>query len=89
MTMNEIQSWLDARARGARPVRSVDRADTGSTAMTTLRHFGDRGQATAEYALVLLGAAAVAMLLSGWALKTGKVGSLLNAIVDQLASHVR
>lgn len=49
----------------------------------------DDGQATAEYALVLLGAAAVALLLGGWAAKTGKVGSLLNAIVDQLMAHVR
>jgi hypothetical protein len=49
----------------------------------------DEGQATAEYALVLLGAAAIALLLGGWAAKTGKVGSLLNAIVDQLMAHVR
>lgn len=49
----------------------------------------DDGQATAEYALVLLGASAVALLLGGWAAKTGKVGSLLNAILDQITAHVR
>ena len=31
----------------------------------------DRGQSTAEYALVLLGAAGVALLLITWATKTG------------------
>ncbi len=58
-------------------------------ARSLLRAGRDAGQATAEYALVLLGASAVAVLLGGWAAKTGKVGSLLNAIIDQLATHVR
>ena len=42
----------------------------------------DRGQSTAEYALVLLGAAAVALLLVAWATKTGKVTRLLNTVLD-------
>jgi hypothetical protein len=58
-------------------------------AWLVIRSARDEGQATAEYALVLLGAAAIALLLGGWAAKTGKVGSLLNAIVDQLMAHVR
>jgi hypothetical protein len=48
----------------------------------------ERGQATAEYALVLLGAAAVAALLAAWAAKTGKVGKLLDAILDKLLGNV-
>lgn len=44
----------------------------------------DRGQSTAEYALVLLGAAGVAMLLVAWATKTGKVGQLLNSVLDRV-----
>ncbi len=43
-----------------------------------------RGQATAEYALVLLGAAAIALLLAAWAAKSGKIGQLFDAVVDQL-----
>ena len=43
-----------------------------------------RGQATAEYALVLLGAAMVALLLVAWATKTGKITALLDAIVDRI-----
>ena len=45
---------------------------------------GDDGQATAEYALVLLGAAAIALLVVGWATKTNTVGRLLDAVFGQL-----
>ncbi len=48
----------------------------------------DRGQATAEYALVVLGAATVAMILIAWATSTGKITSLLNRIVDSIADRV-
>lgn len=48
----------------------------------------DAGQSTAEYALVLLGAAGVALLLVAWATKTGKVTSLLNSVIDQVLSKV-
>jgi len=49
---------------------------------------GERGQTTAEYALVLLGAAAVALLLIAWATKSGKIGQLLNAVMDSIISRV-
>ena len=49
---------------------------------------GDRGQATAEYALVLLGAAAVALLLLAWAMKSGKVTALLDTVVDKILSQL-
>jgi hypothetical protein len=42
------------------------------------------GQATAEYALVLLGAAAVALMLTAWATKSGAIGELFDAVVEQL-----
>jgi hypothetical protein len=45
---------------------------------------GDDGQATAEYALVLLGAAAIALLIVAWASKTNTVGRLLDAVFNQL-----
>ena len=54
------------------------------------RRRGDqRGQASAEYALVLLGAAAVALLVAAWASRTDRVGRLLDGVVDQLLSRVR
>ena len=60
------------------------------------RPFGSRsgsrpsesGQATAEYALVLLGAAAIALLLAAWAAKSGAIGRLFDAVVDRLISQV-
>jgi hypothetical protein len=47
------------------------------------------GQATAEYALVLLGAAAVALMLTAWATKSGAIGELFDAVVDQLRDKAR
>jgi Flp pilus assembly pilin Flp len=46
-----------------------------------------RGQATAEYALVLLGAAAVALLIVSWATHSNKIGELFNAVIDRLKGH--
>jgi Flp pilus assembly pilin Flp len=42
------------------------------------------GQATAEYALVLLGAAAVALALAAWAAKSGAIGELFDTVAEQL-----
>jgi hypothetical protein len=48
----------------------------------------DRGQTTAEYALVLLGAAAVALLLVAWATKTNRIGKLFDFVIDQVIGRV-
>ena len=48
----------------------------------------DRGQATAEYALILLGAAAVAMLLVSWVTKTNRISSLLDAVFRHITGLV-
>lgn len=48
----------------------------------------DRGQATAEYALVILGAAALAVLVLAWASSTSAVGDLLDSVLDAVASRV-
>ena len=60
------------------------------TGTDRLRHrlTDDRGQSTAEYALVLLGAAGVALLLVAWATKTDKVTRLLNSVLDRVLSQV-
>lgn len=47
----------------------------------------DEGQSTAEYALVLLGAAGVALLFGAWATKTDKVTRLLNSVLDQVLAR--
>jgi Protein of unknown function (DUF4244) len=48
----------------------------------------EHGQATAEYALVLLGAAAVAFVLIAWATGSGKVTELLDGVIDKLLDQV-
>jgi len=47
----------------------------------------ERGQASAEYALVLLGAAAIALLIVSWATHSNKIGELFNAVLDRLKGH--
>ncbi len=51
----------------------------------------DRGQATTEYALVLLAAALVALLVVGWATAGGgaaKVGRLFDRVIDSVIDKV-
>lgn len=52
------------------------------------RGAGDRGQSTAEYALVLLGAAAVALAFLAWAGGTGRIADLFNAVIDSVIGSV-
>lgn len=47
------------------------------------------GQATAEYALVLLAAAALAGLALAWATGTDAISRLMDAVLDSLISDVR
>jgi len=52
---------------------------------------GDPGQATTEYALVLLAAALVALLVVGWATAGGgaeKIGRLFNRVIDAVIDKV-
>jgi hypothetical protein len=65
-----LQSWLVA---GAHSVRS-----------RTDRLVGDGGQTTAEYALVLIGAAAIAVLLLTWATKTDLIGKLFGWVMQRV-----
>lgn len=44
----------------------------------------DRGQTSAEYALVLLGAASIALLVALWAKDTDRIGKLLDTVVDSI-----
>lgn len=49
---------------------------------------GARGQSTAEYALVLLGAATVAIVFLAWAGKTSRIGKLFDAVLDTVIGKV-
>lgn len=52
------------------------------------RRPGEAGQATAEYALVVVGAASIAGLVLAWAASTGKISRLLNAVLDAVIGQV-
>lgn len=45
----------------------------------------EEGQTTAEYALVILAAAAIAVVLIAWARSSGKLPDFFNNIIDQVA----
>jgi hypothetical protein len=52
---------------------------------------GERAQATAEYALVLLGAALIGLLVVGWATGgggAGRIGRLLDRVFDAITRRV-
>ena len=48
----------------------------------------DRGQTTAEYALVLVGVAAIALLVVAWASDTNKIGRLLDGVLDSILDRI-
>lgn len=73
-----LSGYVHARSRA---LALVDRAAAPAR--------GQRGQATAEYALVLLGCAAVALLVGAWATKTGKVGQLLDKVLDSVLGKAK
>ena len=52
------------------------------------RFIADAGQTTAEYALVLLAAAAIALLLLAWAAGTDGIGRLFDAVIDSIIGKV-
>jgi len=47
----------------------------------------DEGQTTAEYALVILAAAAVAVVLIAWARSSGKLPAFFDQIIDNVVGN--
>ena len=77
-------AWHDARGLAPQPTAS------GSAAVERGDH-GDHGQATTEYALVMLGAAVVALLVVSWATAgggAGKIGRLFDRVIDAVAGKI-
>jgi len=48
----------------------------------------DAGQTTAEYVLLILGAATIAILVTSWASATDKVGRLFDRVVNSITNKV-
>jgi Flp pilus assembly pilin Flp len=59
------------------------------TALAGRRAHDERGQASAEYALVLLGAAAIALLIVAWATKSDLIGKLFDAVIKAITDKVK
>lgn len=101
--MNNITTHLPptpARPRGTVPRRQHgvvtgealhDRRDHRHTAAESTLAARDRGQATTEYALVLLAAALVGVLVIGWATAGGgaaAIGRLFDAVIDAVIGNI-
>ncbi len=61
---------------------------SGHSPGLTRSSLSQKGQATAEYALVIVGAATIAGLVLAWAGSTGKITRLLNAVLDAVIGQV-
>lgn len=67
------------------PSHTHDAAPTAPTAPTVpLRCRGQAGQGTVEYALILLGAAAVALVVVAWVTRTDLIGRLFDTVVGRI-----
>jgi Flp pilus assembly pilin Flp len=49
----------------------------------------EEGQTTAEYALVILAAAAIAVVLIVWARSSGKLPAFFDKIIDSITNNAR
>jgi Flp pilus assembly pilin Flp len=49
----------------------------------------ERGQTTAEYALVILAAAAIAVVLIAWARSSGKLPAFFDKIIDDITNSAQ
>lgn len=58
---------------------------------STAQPCDDRGQATSEYALVMLAAALIALLAVGWASSgdgAGKIGQMFDRVLEDVTSRL-
>lgn len=71
------------------PTPDLDRSPESDRHGTSTRC--DRGQATSEYALVMLAAALIALLAVGWASGgggAGKIGQMFDRVVDNVTTRL-
>ena len=65
------------------------RPSTATGGTTPRLQRDERGQTSAEYALVLLGAAAIALLLVAWATKSDLIGKLFDTVLNAITGKVK
>jgi Flp pilus assembly pilin Flp len=76
-----ITGWLTTVAD--RLARRIQRVPSAIPALGR-----EEGQTTAEYALVILAAAAVALVLIAWAKSSGKLPAFFDSIIDNITGNV-
>ncbi len=96
MTTDETPDETSTRtpAHGTGPAGPARAADSPAEPPAWRRRLagaarGAAGQATAEYALVMLAAAGLAGLLLAWATSTDGVGRLMDAVLDAVIGDVQ
>lgn len=57
---------------------------TGTCAVAPPARRGQTGQSTVEYALILLGAAAIALVVVAWVTRTDLIGRLFDTVVGRI-----
>ena len=67
------------------PLAPVDPTPPPAAALAVARR-RERGQTTAEYALVLVGAATIAMLVVAWAGSTSRISGLFDTVIRSVTS---
>ena len=77
--------FLHAALHAVRAHRWLRRAGTRSRQPRETATRDDRGQATAEYGLVILAAGGIALGVIAWAAKTGTFTDLFETVVDKLS----
>ena len=65
-------------------LRNVVRSLHGAVRVNGHRLRREDGQTTAEYALVILAAAAIALVLLAWAQSSGKLPAFFDKVIDDL-----
>ena len=77
--------FLHAALHAVRAHRWLRRAGTRPRQSRETATRDDRGQATAEYGLVILAAGGIALGVIAWAAKTGTFTDLFETVVDKLS----
>lgn len=70
------------------PIAGTPRRTRRTNPRRPLRRLAQAGQATAEYALVLLGVALIAVLVLDWARNTNMISRLLNAVFRSISKLI-
>jgi Flp pilus assembly pilin Flp len=84
-----FHAWLGARI-GQVPVGARTRCPRPDPAKRPdPRPRQERGQTTAEYALVILAAAAIAIVLIAWARSSGKLPAFFDKIIDDITNSAQ